>query len=225
VAELTDGRFPDILRADKALTAAKAQGRDRQVTYGPGIQDWAWDRHSLMTWMHEMNGENALLREESRTDALTQLPNYRAFEEAEKLLAGARYPVGVLFIDLDRFGEYNHRYGDAAGDAVLRTVSARMAACLREEDQVFRKGGEEFICLLPGVDAQIAATAGERLRQAVESLGIEHSGNDGGIVTVTLGCGHTDDAGDLTAARNRAAKAAYDAKVRDERNRVHVTWP
>ena len=35
VAELTDGRFPDILRADKALTAAKAQGRDRQVTYGP----------------------------------------------------------------------------------------------------------------------------------------------------------------------------------------------
>ena len=92
VAELTDGRFPDILRADKALAAAKAQGRDRQVTYGPGIQDWARDRRSLMTWLHEMNGENARLREESRTDALTQLPNYRAFEEAEQLLADATVP-------------------------------------------------------------------------------------------------------------------------------------
>jgi diguanylate cyclase (GGDEF)-like protein len=223
VAELTDGRFPDILRADKALTAAKAQGRDRQVTYGPGIQDWARDRRSLMAWMHEMNGENALLREESRTDALTQLPNYRALQDAEQLLADATYPVGVLFIDLDRFGEYNHRYGDAAGDAVLKTVSARMAECLREEDQVFRKGGEEFISLLPGVDAQTVAAAGERLRQDVESLGIEHAGNDGGLVTVTVGCAHTDDAGDLTAARDRAAMAAYDAKERDERNRVHTT--
>ena len=125
----------------------------------------------MMAWMHEMNGENALLRKESRTDALTQLPNYRALEDAEQLLADATYPVGVLFIDLDRFGEYNHRYGDAAGDAVLKTVSARMAECLREEDQVFRKGGEEFISLLPGVDAQTVAAAGERLRQDVESSG------------------------------------------------------
>ena len=225
VAELTDGRFPDILRADKALAAAKAQGRDRQVTYGPEIQDWARDRRSLMTWLHEMNGENALLRKESRTDALTHLPNYRAFEEAEELLADATYPVGVLFIDLDRFGECNKRYGDAAADSVLKTVSARMAECLREGDQVFRKGGEEFIALLPGVDAQTAAEAGERLRQAVESLGIEHAGNDGGLVTVTVGCAHTGNDGDLGAARNRAARAAYDAKERDERNRVHVTWP
>jgi diguanylate cyclase (GGDEF)-like protein len=220
VAQLTDGRFPDILRADKALAAAKAQGRDRQVTYGPDIQDWAHDRRSLMTWMHEMNGENARLWEESRTDALTQLPNYRAFEEAEELLADARYPVGVLFIDLDRFGEYNHRYGDAAGDAILKAVSARMAGCLREEDLTFRKGGEEFISLLPGVDAPTVAAAGERLRQAVELLGLEHAGNDGGLVTVTVGCAHTDDVGDLRAARNRAARAVYDAKERDERNRV-----
>ncbi len=223
VAALTDGRFPDILRADKALAAAKAQGRDRQVTYGPDLQDWARDRRSLMTWLHEMNGENARLRQESRTDALTQLPNYRALEEAEQLLSDATYPVGVLFIDLDRFGEYNHRYGDAAGDAILKNVSARMAECLREEDQVFRKGGEEFISLLPGVDAPTVAAAGERLRQAVESLAIEHAGNDEGIVTVTVGCAHTDDAGDLVASRNRAAKAAYEAKERGQRNRVHAT--
>ena len=178
-----------------------------------------------MTWLHEMNGENALLREESRTDALTQLPNYRAFEGAEELLSDARYPVGVLFIDLDRFHEYNRLYGDAAGDAILKAVSARMAGSLREEDLTFRKGGEEFISLLPGVDAGTVAVAGERLRQAVESLGIEHAGNGGGLVTVTVGCAHTDDARDLGAARNRAAKAAYGAKERDERNRVHVTWP
>jgi diguanylate cyclase (GGDEF)-like protein len=224
VAALTDGRFPDILRADTALAAAKSQGRDRWVTYGPGIQDWAHDRRSLMAWLHEMDDENVRLREESRTDALTQLHNYRAYREAEQLLADARYPVGVLFIDLDRFGEYNHRYGDAAGDTILQAVSARMAGCLREEDQVFRKGGEEFVCLLPGVDAPTLAAAGERLRQAVESLGIEHAGNADRLVTITVGCAHTDDAGDLRAARNRAAKAAYDAKERDQRNQVHVTW-
>lgn len=225
LAELTGGRFLDILRADKALSAAKAQGRDRQVTYRPGLQDWARDKRSLMTWLHEMNRENELLRQESRTDALTQLPNYRAFEEAEQLLADATYAVGVLFIDLDRFHEYNRLYGDAAGDAILKTISAKMARCLRDEDQIFRKGGEEFISLLPGVDAHTVAAAGERLRQAVESLGIEHAGNGDGIVTVTVGCAHTDDARDLSAARNGAAKSAYDAKVRDERNRVHISRP
>jgi diguanylate cyclase (GGDEF)-like protein len=126
---------------------------------------------------------------------------------------------------LDRFHEYNRLYGDAAGDAILEAVSTRMAGCLREEDQVFRKGGEEFISLLPGVDEPTVEAAGERLRQAVVSLAIEHTGNDGGLVTVTVGCAHTSNDGDLGAARNRAAKAAYDAKVRDERNRVHVTWP
>ncbi len=120
VAELTDGRFTDVLRADKALAAAKAQGRDRQVSYGPGVQDWAQDKKSLMTWLHETNAENELLREESRTDALTQLPNVRALDEGEQLLAGATYAVGVLFIDLDHFHEYNRRYGDAAGDCVLQ---------------------------------------------------------------------------------------------------------
>ena len=223
VAELTSGRFPDhaLMRADRALHVAKARGGDTHVLDGPEVQDWAKDRNSLVSWLADLRGENHRLRTENRTDPLTGLPNPRALAEAELLLADAQYPVAVLFLDLDNFGDYNHRYGDAAGDTCLKVIAATLASGLRGEDQVFRKGGEEFVALLPGADTPTALATGERLRAAVQALAIEHTGNNPGVITVTVAVAATDQSTSPEATRERAATAVYAAKLRRQRNRVH----
>lgn len=86
-------------------------------------------------------------------DALTGLPNRTLFlDRAEQSLAQAarrRQPVGILFIDLDRFKPVNDRYGHSVGDDLLKAVAARISSCLRTEDSVGRLGGDEFVALLP----------------------------------------------------------------------------
>ncbi len=104
------------------------------------------------------------LRRAATTDPLTGLVNRRAWEaEAGRALAHAQRtgePVTVAVLDLDHFKEVNDRSGHEAGDVLLRELTARWSAELREADLLGRYGGDEFVLCLPGTDA---AGAGEIL--------------------------------------------------------------
>jgi diguanylate cyclase (GGDEF)-like protein/PAS domain S-box-containing protein len=210
----------DSLRqADIGMYAAKAAGRNQVVVYSPEVE------RSVRTRPHDPNSVAALraerdrLHTEARTDALTGLANRRALDEH---LAGPtdQAPVSVLFVDLDRFGAYNHRHGDLQGDHALQKVAQTLSRTSRDADCVYRKGGEEFVVILPRTDGAAARSAGERVRAAVEALELEHGGADGvPLVTVTIGTAtHTD--GDLVRALRDAGDAAYASKVEGRRNRV-----
>lgn len=159
------------------------------------------------------------LRHDASTDALTGLPNRRAFDaKAERLLVDAERtgrPLALLVLDLDFFKRVNDSFGHAAGDAVLTRMGRLLVAELRPEDQPARFGGEEFVVLLPNTTAVQALSVADRIRKRVETTQV--AVEDRRIaMTVSIGVstfrrGRTDEA---QALFERADKALYEAKRR-----------
>ncbi|MEQ9462602.1 MAG: GGDEF domain-containing protein [Haliea sp.] len=116
----------------------------------------------------------ALLRQESRTDHLTLIPNRRHFFELleSNTAMASRYgqPLCLAVLDVDHFKDVNDTYGHTAGDEVLVAIAAAMQSRLRRSDSVGRLGGEEFGVLLPMTSLQAGAVIIERLRQQVAAL-------------------------------------------------------
>lgn len=105
-------------------------------------------------------------------DALTDLPNRALFNDRlQQALATAmrnKTRMALMFIDLDEFKPVNDMYGHAVGDLLLKEAAKRMRDCLRESDTVARMGGDEFIVLLPTIEAeQDARVAAEKIRLAL----------------------------------------------------------
>ncbi len=98
------------------------------------------------------------LREKAAFDELSGVLRRAAgIGSAEREISRARRhhaPLAVAFVDVDGLKETNDRHGHAAGDALLRSLAAALKEGLRGEDIVFRYGGDEFVCILPGTAAK-----------------------------------------------------------------------
>jgi putative two-component system response regulator len=106
------------------------------------------------------------VRAEARRDALTGLPNRRAFDERlDQLLEGGE-PFGIALLDLDDFKGMNDRLGHAGGDQALRDFARVALRTLRASEELYRFGGDEFALLLDSGEA-IAHAVG-RIRAAIE---------------------------------------------------------
>jgi two-component system chemotaxis response regulator CheY len=167
----------------------------------------------------------------ARTDALTQLGNRLRLEEdlatiqARAQRYGHRYCA--VLCDLDHFKRYNDAMGHPAGDEALRAVASVIRTQCRSGDGAYRYGGEEFVVILPEQTLATAAIAAERLRAAVEGLGIPHPGVDRpGVVTLSVGVAELRASDHITVDRlvAEADLALYRAKELG-RNRVEVAAP
>lgn len=125
---------------------------------------------------------NAEIRELSLTDPLTGLRNRRYLTEViEALAAQALRPyragtgpvrghpgdLAFLMVDMDHFKAVNDAHGHSAGDAVLVQFAQRLRTLTRQQDFLFRWGGEEFLILLRGIPREEVPLIAERLRHAV----------------------------------------------------------
>ena len=148
---------PD-LRVEQAL-ALLAQSGHPMPAGEPGSPEW-------------MQGLIDALCELSSRDALTGCANRRAFEAAiareTDRVARSGESALLLVLDIDHFKRINDHHGHAAGDAVIRSVAAALASCVRPMDLVARIGGEEFSIILPSCPPAFGATVAERIRQRVE---------------------------------------------------------
>ncbi len=129
----------------------------------------------------------------ARLDSLTGLCNRRTFTESiRKEWERAKrqnQSISVIMIDVDYFKYFNDSYGHRAGDECLRQIAeALKAAASRASDLICRYGGEEFVILLPNVDANGAHMVALKVQGHIKSLGIPHNAsNVSRRVTVSIG--------------------------------------
>jgi putative two-component system response regulator len=161
----------------------------------------------------------ALTYAEARRDALTGLPNRRAYDEhiARTLdQSSPDEPVTVIVLDVDKFKTINDTGGHAAGDEVLSTLARLFLRTVRADEHVFRTGGDEFAIVIAG-DATAGTRATERIFRTAR---LQRRGRT--LPTLSAGvamfAGGTETAAALLA---RADAALYDAKNRG-RNRIAV---
>jgi diguanylate cyclase len=131
-------------------------------------------------------------------------------------------PYAMLLLDLDGFKQVNDRYGHAAGDRALCSVSQALRRCLRPGDHLGRYGGEEFAVILPDTDAEEAAVVAERLRATVAAL--EPDWAPPGAPQLTLSGGiafATSGRTDFSQLMVQADQALYLAK-NSGRNRIET---
>jgi diguanylate cyclase (GGDEF)-like protein len=174
------------------------------------------------------------LAAEAATDALTGLLNRTSLEttvpELVELARRNGTPLTCLMIDLDHFKQVNDTYGHAAGDRVLVETASRFAATVRKSDVLIRYGGEEFLLLLPGTNADGAVTMAARLRDALEARPVVWRADprDNSVeiqVRASIGIAEWHDGYPDGAAMIAAAdEALYRAKALG-RNRVELAGP
>ena len=175
------------------------------------------DRHAAQARIHHM----------AHFDALTGLPNRVSFmAHLERSMAppreGSTPHLALLFIDLDNFKRVNDSLGHLVGDALLRSVGARITASLRTTDVVARFGGDEFVVLLAHLapdelHASDAAEVAHKLLVAI-SAPIDAEGRP---LTVTPSIGIALYPGDGTTPEElvkHADSAMYLAKARGRAN-------
>jgi len=165
---------------------------------------------------------NRTLARESQRDPLLSVGNRRAMDlHLEQLLNRTRLGgqgFAVALLDLDWFKDYNDFYGHLAGDEALKQVARAIEGGLRQDDRLYRYGGEELLLLMPFTDLEGALQGADRARQAVERLKLESQPSPIGHLSLSGGVASTSHQNPeaLVAA---ADSAMYRAKALG-RNRI-----
>lgn len=168
-----------------------------------------------------------VLETQSIKDPLTGLYNRRFMDETLKReLARAERNgacLSVVMLDLDNFKHLNDSYGHAAGDAVLRAVSALIVQSLRSSDIACRFGGEELILILPECSSEGAVSRAETIRASLEEMSLTEHGQTF-TVTASFGVSSIETSGGDQGSLLKAADSALYAAKRSGKNRVE-SWP
>lgn len=120
--------------------------------------------------------ENEQLQALAYTDALTQIPNRRAFDlrmvQSWQHMLKAEAPLTLMLADIDHFKHYNDTHGHPVGDACLQLVAKILRKQVRSSltDFVARYGGEEFAVILPNISINVAHERAEQLRSQVKVI-------------------------------------------------------
>jgi len=207
----------DQMSLHVALIVAKTSGRTFE-TLGSGLLSTIRNHLAIAF-------ENARLYEIAITDELTQLYTQRFFRSSidKEFDTCQRYGarISLLMIDIDDFKHVNDNHGHMVGDTVLKDFAALLKDAVRDEDLVFRYGGEEFTIILPSTGIKGALHVAERVRKSVEEATFEKSTLNLHI-TVSIGgsiCGEDiDSVRDLIV---KADRALYKAKQAGK-NRVVI---
>lgn len=165
--------------------------------------------------------DSLMMRENQALDLLTGFMKPAFFElrmeEEMRRSRRLRNAFSVLLLDIDELKAINDRWGDQAGDDVIRTITGSVREKLRKTDVACRRGGEEFAVLLPDTSSEQARIVAENLRGLVESLRIrlDHArGETGCTVSIGIAEHNPDEPTFGDAILQKAQQALIQAKTR-----------
>lgn len=181
------------------------------------------DLQHVSNLLRELEQVKVKLQNVAHYDALTNLPNRRAFNEffAEKLNVHAQFKqsLAVMFLDVDHFKRINDSLGHDAGDELLKVVAERVRSVLRRDDVIARLGGDEFCVLASLGNLTEAKSLSQRIMQRMKEP-ITLAGRN---VTMTTSIGislYPDDGETCEELLKHADLALYQAKS-SGRNNLH----
>lgn len=194
----------------KRLSISRVRDPDGKPTHCIGI----------FSDISENKAVEARIQQLAHFDTLTGLPNRALLSERIhhdiSMAQRNRSSLALLFLDLDHFKNVNDTLGHRIGDELLIEIAHRLESAMRGEDMVSRLGGDEFILVLPGADADAAAhVAGKLLAEVIRPYHIEQHEL---IVTSSIGIAvYPSDGEDFDTLSQHADVAMYRAK-HDGRN-------
>lgn len=155
---------------------------------------------------------NRALEKLSQTDALTQIANRGFFNQqlTKATSRACRYttPLSIVLFDIDHFKVINDTHGHLMGDTVLQELAGLIQENIRQNDIHARWGGEEFVILVDGIDAEKALQLAEKLRLLIENFPFSVQQK----ITCSFGVSSFISAEDDATFLQRADKALYQAK-------------
>lgn len=220
---IDDPTGPAVERAVEQSTEVELKVKDASeqlAVVNQALHEEVAHRHALEGELAAVAKQSEADHEASLHDPLTGLANRALFDDrlAHGLAQAKRqgWTLAVLFADLNGFKAINDVHGHAAGDAVLRTIGARLTAHARADDTVGRYGGDEFVFLLSGALADEAIEAVARKLVDAIQLPCEFTVEGKTFsqpVGVSIGIALFPRDGDTPEALlTRADKAMYEAK-------------
>lgn len=236
-----------VRRADEALYASKAAGRNCAHRHDgstcepltPAVKAHGASTPSAEPAKQELPSAKAAAAQleyrdkqqsvaevetDSRTDALTGLPNQRAFSEdlRRRIAQWRRFntPLSIVLADVDFLADINRDHGREIGDIVLRAVTQFFNAAVREMDVVARYHGDEFVLMLPGTVLDNGVRAAERIRNAISMCKLRLNTCE---LTFTVSAGVAEASSDDDAVSLLArASTALEASKANGFNQTHV---
>jgi len=218
------GHHETFRRLEKEVFTEEADDRAKSLVIKLEVEHHRREAEVLAEINTALQKANTRLETLATTDHLTGLPNHRTLVAAlDAETARARCeggPCALLFLDIDHFKSVNDTHGHSVGDAVLAEFAACVRACLREDDILGRWGGEEFLVLLPGRDAEEALWIGERVRAAVADHRL--AAKEGLSMTCSIGAAACPPQKAVRHSLVEAADQALYAAKRLGRNQVRA---
>lgn len=168
----------------------------------------------------ELEEAHKELERMAQTDGLTGLLNHRAIYTKLQELLDKQEPLSIIIMDADDFKRLNDTYGHIMGDIALKHISALLQRCCPREAFLGRCGGDEFIVLLPGMDALQANEVAEGIRAQIIESPLHTSEGNRLPIRLCFGIADTNSAGFGHASIVAAADAALYESKRDGGDRV-----
>jgi diguanylate cyclase (GGDEF)-like protein/PAS domain S-box-containing protein len=202
------------------------QGVGRDITERKDRESQFFEtQHALEDKLYDVSKRKMELEDQVVRDPLTQIYNRRYLDATlPRELSRAKreaYPVAIIMLDLDHFKRVNDSFSHAAGDHVLKSFTALLSQGARDSDMVCRYGGEEFVVIMPGLNAERALERVEAWRAEQQATTLSYGEHEINI-TVSAGIAVFPEHGDSAELLLERADAMLYRSKNGGRNRISV---